>query len=299
MPTDIAKIKEQLENMSSLGFSVYKPKYGTSKAAPAHNILKLLSWPPTGGALARRTLKHFNLGHDGKQQEVCPKTFSPNAQCVICNWVDAATRAEDPTMAKRATAIRQQERFMQIVIDINALEKDPTKKIVQIYDCPPKVHRNIMQTMASQDHDFTAWDSALVSLTCYDQGQGTPKAVDFSVALHNMAPKVISLDPAEWLPLCPPTAELFSTPPTPARLQALLDGRDPNETGEKGETAGAVEQATAPADEIPMQHAADPAPTTQQLATSAAQPVAPATTATGTPKMSLNDLIAKSKAGKK
>lgn len=233
MPTDIGKVKEQLANMQGLGFLPYKPEYGPSKDKPKENRIKLFSWPPQGGQLAKRVLKHYGLGSEGKAQVVCPKTFGPTQVCPVCAWVDAANKSEDSTLIERAKKLRNSERYMQIVVDYDELTAKEPKENVRIFDCAPQVHRKVMETMVSQDHDFTAWESALVCLTCYAVGPNVPKRADFSVALENMKPLFVKFDPQKWLPLMPDLEGLLVAP-TAEKLQKLLDGEETSDEPEKG-----------------------------------------------------------------
>lgn len=256
MPVDLDQIKQQLENMSGLPFNIIRLKYGPNKDHPFENKLKLLSWPPTGGQLAKKVYKHFGLGPDGYQQAICPKTFGNNEDCPVCNWVDASSRSDDPTLAERIKKLTKGERYMQLCIDWNAFEeeKDPAKKMrVGIYDCPPKVHRMIMQTMASQDYDFTLWESALVSVMGYENGPGLPKGVDFKVAMKQMKPEIVELNPEDWLPLVPDLDDAVKSP-APAQLAFLLEGKEPSSPKQSAEFPNVEAQPkNPPAAETPKE----------------------------------------------
>lgn len=278
MPTDIAKVKEQLANMQGLGFLPYRPEYGPSKDKPKENRIKLFSWPPEGGQVAKRVLKHYGLGHDGKAQIICPRTFGPMHACPVCAWVDAANKSEDNTLIARAKKLRNSERYMQLVVDYDELTGKEQKEVVRIWDCPPQVHRKIMETMVGQDHDFTAWESALVCLTCYSVGPAVPKRADFSVAMQAMKPLIVKFDSAKWLPLMPDLEGLFVAP-SPEKLQKLLDGEDDGEAETSGTEApkegdpnwSAGKQEEKPAQTQPEAHAETSPPVQTSTLTSTTQ----------------------------
>lgn len=280
MPVDIQKTKEKLAAMKSADRTGWKPRYGKSKTEPTENKIKLFSWPPDGGELAFRVMKHFNLGADGKKVVICPKTFGAKNPCCVCTESAELTRSEDASCLERAKKLMSTERYLQLVADWNQVEEKPdASKQILIYDCPPKVHRDIMQLMTANEHDFTAWDSALGALTCFEQGTGKPKSVTFSIPMRNMKPIEVSLPMAEWMILVPDLKSAVQ-PPTPERLLALLNGTEDDEP----ETAASTAAAAA---KNPNSVLSTPDPSTQSqdpnwVAETPAQPATPAQIATTT-----------------
>jgi hypothetical protein len=253
MPTSIEETAKWLENASPLGYKTYKPIYGPDKTKPHENRVKLLSWPPEGSPapLAKKVMEHFGLGEKGMNRAICPKTYGYKNPCVICNFIESATKSGDASLTKRATDVISKERYLQLLINWDTFEKgEDNNQVVEIYDCPPKVHRNIMQAMATQKHDFTAFsDAALVSLIGYSQGVG-PKAIEFSICIENMAPKKVSIDIEHWRHLVP-DLEDASRVLSPAKLQALLEG-DGDSGAEEPEKEKPAEE-----DNVPMHHSTD------------------------------------------
>jgi hypothetical protein len=308
MSVDMDEVKSWLENASPLGFKSFKPTYGADKTKPHENRLKLFSWPPERGPLAIKVMKHFGLGADGKRQAICPKTYGIKHACPICDFISAAVASQDASLLNKAKELGARERYYQLCLNWDAIEKEPTAQhVVEIYDCPPKVHRDIMQTMATQKHDFTAFEhSAIIALSCYSQGLGKPKAVDFKVCQENLATKFVDINWEEWKSKMPDLEEARK-PLSPARLQALLDG-------EEDASASEPAKEEPPADEIPMTHAGDAerakdpdwsasTPKPQEEVKKAVEAPKPATTAApSTPaepakkKPSLAELIAMNKA---
>jgi|SRR6266853_4222091 len=297
---DLQEIQKELDNASPLGYKSYKPIYGPSKDKPHENKIKLLSWPPEKGTLAKKVQKHYGLGSDGKRQAICPKTYGHKNVCPICSFIEAATAGGDASLIKRASELGPRERFLQLVInweEVQQLERGESDKMpqVEIYDSPPKVHRDIMQAMATQKHDFTAYKSALVSLICYNQGVGVAKAVSFTITMEQMVPKIVEIDPKQWLPLVP-DLEDASRALSPEKLQALLDGDDDSNSPQESEVKPAAEKE----DSIPMQHPTDkkPEPAKEDPKKEEPKPQQ-AIAAPAAKKKTLADIIAEAQAAKK
>ena len=281
---DMAAMKQKFEASRSAGYPVYKPKYGTGKDNVIENKVKLFSWPPEGGQLGKRVFRHNALGGDGKKTAYCLKTFGPNNFCPICDFVERASKSNDPVMVARAEKIAQKERYNMFVADLDVLDKDK-KKFVGVYDSSPGFYRRCVQEMASEDYDFTAWESLPVKIICYRRGQNLPSSVEFGTGM-----RAITLDKDEWLPLIP-KIDVVLRAPTPETLTMLLEGRELDD--DAAITSGDE-------DHVPMEHptpaktapAPKPDPTPAPAETQSAPVEKPAAEEPKPkPKMSLNDLL--------
>lgn len=303
MAIDMEQMRKKFneaQNLSErLGFDNYKPQWGKSKDQPHTNKVKLFSWPPNSpkGALARVVQKHFNLGAKGNLQCVCPKTYGRNNPCPICDWVEANQNSDNPATVKRAGDLGVRERYMMFVADWDQYEKDG-KKLIKVYDAPGKTYRRIMQLMLEDWGDFTAMDSALVTLSCYEQGRSLPKITDVGGS-----PKRVNLKLEEWLPAFPNWDNILKADSI-QRISQLLNGQDAAEDDGAPSAPPAapaqesVSVSTAPQPEPEPEPAPAPAP---KAAASVAQPAAPAATApaagsaAGKKPGSLQDLLARAK----
>jgi hypothetical protein len=282
---DMEAMKRKLEETAGFGYSIYKPTYGPNKNAPHINRIKLFSWPPQGGELSKEVIKHYALGPQGKAQAICRRMIGGN--CPVCDFIDAA--GTDPTKVKMAERLRAATRQLMLVADWDLYEKEG-KVEIKVYDAPAKIHREIAQTMASQDYDFTDFESALIVLKGYAQGPNVPKAIEFEIAMKKMVPEMVKLNPEEWIATCPDLDKIIEVY-SEERLHRLLHGGE-EEQGASDEipSDNPVEE---PAAEEPKAEATPVAqkPTAQPVATTpTAQPTATAATA---PKKNLADLLKK------
>jgi len=248
--TDMQALKERFAASSRGGYHEWKPKYGADKDHAIENKIKLFSWPPEGGQLGKRVYQHGALGADGKKTAFCMKTFGVANFCPVCDYIDRAGKSQDAGAIARAEKLAQRERYLMIVADLDALDKEKTK-VVGIYNSSPGFYRRCIQEMTSENYDFTGWTSLPVKIICHRRGPGLPSSVEFGTAMRE-----VTLDPAEWMPLMPKLDQVIAAPP-PNSLVLLLEGREMDET-----------------DEVPMKHPTDPQPT-QPTQAAAPQPQQP------------------------
>lgn len=320
MAVDLAAMRKKFDAMKNLneerGFSMFRPKYGKSKNDVAEARLKLWSWPPNGGELAKKLFLHFKLGTEHKDRAVCPKTYGMNNPCPVCEFIEAAEASGEPALLKRALDVKRQERYYMFVTDWDAYEKEG-KKHVLVYDAAGNTFRKVMRMMLGDWGDFTLPSSNLLTLITYEQGANLPKAVDLQGS-----PKTVQLNLAEWLP-CFPKWDNICQPETVHKLTTMLYGE--TETSEPTPAPAAAEASVAAAeDNIPMgddntsyTQQAPPAvvvaPTPAPVAPPVQRPTpvqapaqmpvqAPAPAAQAAPVRrsgALNDLIAKANGGRK
>ena len=72
---DFEAMKRKLEDSAPLGYQSYKPQYGADKHHPHDNLIKLFSWPPTGGELGKSVVIHYGLGPEMKGRAFCRKAI--------------------------------------------------------------------------------------------------------------------------------------------------------------------------------------------------------------------------------
>ncbi len=290
--TDMAAMKRKFEATKSNSGSMWKPKYGANKEEAHENKVKVFSWPPTGGQLGKRVFFHYGLGSDGKKKAICPRTNGIAHKCAACDFIDEAGKSQDPAMVKRAENIKQVERFMILVADLDLYDASK-KKYVGAYDCSPNIYRKLMQQMTSENYDFTAWTSLPVKIVGYRRGPGNPSSVELAYGI-----KEVTLVPDEWLPVVPNLAAIV-LPPSPEVMQLLVDGKELDEdepdttteeaapTTTKAEPAPVEKKVEAKPEPVEEKKEAPVETKTEAPTETAAAPAQPKA------KMSLQDLLKK------
>lgn len=302
MAVDLNDLKKKFEAAkgASFGFQSWKPKYGAGKNTPEVSRIKLLSWPPDSenGATGKKVFKHYTLGPEGKDQVICPKTNGMQHPCPVCEEIERLLATGDSLDAKRAEKIKRVERYQLLVVDLDLLEKE-NKKVVGIFDAAAGYSRRIMSLMLGDWGDFTTWESNVMVLTGYNQGQNLPKKLDF-----DGSPKKVTLDPKEWLPLVPKLNELF-IPKSYADISKLVHGEVPDQeeapVQERKEVSTSQENIPAD-DDVPFETPVDTSVPSkpeivvkQEASVVKAEAVKASSEDITKPKKNLADLLAKTR----
>lgn len=225
MPVDLKQIEAELANHSHSGrsdfeftkFDRLQIAYG-SKYQPTTKKIKLFSWPPTGGQLAKKLRMHFKLGQSGKNSCICPKSIDAEASCPVCDLIESVTQSGDELQRKAIVNFVSRERFWMLCLDLTEMAAtNNTVCKVYVWNAPPTVYTQIATHMQTSYGDFTALpQSYILQLLSHSEG-GNRAGITNASGLPEQVN--ISYDSIKHLF---PDLEAIVKPPPAAIIEAML-----------------------------------------------------------------------------
>lgn len=223
MPVNIEEVKQDLANhpgRSDFEFPKYnqlKINYGP-QFQPIIKKLKLFSWPPEGGILAKKVRIHFGVGQSGKGRVVCPKNSDPEAKCPICDLIEDVTQHGDEIQRKSILPFVLKDRYWFLCLDLSEIEATNGSELkVYIWDAPPMSYQAVATAMQTSWGDFTALPTSYkLMLSSKRDGSSRAGMTDVSGLPEQ---ETIHLEQVKHL--FPDLNSITKSPP-PAMIEAML-----------------------------------------------------------------------------
>lgn len=117
---------------------------------------------------------HYNLGADGKTTVTCPKTFGPDHDCPICEYVATLQKSRSKEDQALASNLSARHRFF-----INVINRDDDEESIKVLPIGVTILKGLLMILCDSDFgDITDYENGLdVTITKKGQGLNTEYSV--------------------------------------------------------------------------------------------------------------------------